>query len=333
MKLEGPIIAQILRTMTIPSTTSKLFCNTFFGLCDLPDVTNTTLSFPSPKPSAGRPAVSGQTPIQIVQYSDIHVDQLYLPGASSNCTKPICCRNYGGNTAPGSNQFPAGPNGNHKCDVPVSLEESMYSAINEIAPNATFSLFTGDVVDHAVWNTTEAQNALDITDAYTRMTKLGLIYGTIGNHEQSPVNEFQPNALGTNAKWLYSLIGSLWSKWLDASAISDEQDIGAYSTLVPNTNLRIISLNTNLYYRSNFWLYEKNIEEDPNGQFSWLINELQGAENAKQRVYIIGHMPMGLPDAFRDGSNLFDQIVNRYSATIAALFFGRLFAILMDGKC
>jgi sphingomyelin phosphodiesterase len=44
-------------------------------------------------------------------------------------------------------------------------------------------------------------------------------------------------------------------------------------------------------------------------------------------------MPMGLPDAFRDGSNLFDQIVNRYSATIAALFFGRSFAILIYGKC
>jgi sphingomyelin phosphodiesterase len=200
----------------------------------------------------------------------------------------------------------------------------MYSAINQVAPDAKFSLFTGDVVDHAVWLTTQAQNTMDITDAYTRMSKLGLIYGTIGNHEQSPVNQFQPNSVGTGAKWIYTLLGSIWSKWIDATALSNQQSTGAYSTKVPNTNLRIISLNTNIYYRSNFWLDQKTMEQDPNGQLAWLLNELQGAENAKERVYIMGHMPMGLPDCLRDASNLFDQLVNRYSGTIAALFFGVL---------
>lgn len=65
------------------------------------------------------------------------------------------------------------------------------------------------------------------------------------------------------------------------------------------------------------------METDPAGQFAWLVNELQAAETAGERVYIIGHMPMGLSDALHDGSNYFNQIVNRYDATISALFFGK----------
>jgi sphingomyelin phosphodiesterase len=73
------------------------------------------------------------------------------------------------------------------------------------------------------------------------------------------------------------------------------------------------------------------METDPSGQLAWLVSELQAAEDAGERVYIIGHMPMGAGDAFYDGSNYFDQIVNRYDATIAALFFGwfSLFRILL----
>jgi len=50
--------------------------------------------------------------------------------------------------------------GDHKCDVPVSLEESMYRAIKELVPDAAFSIFTGDIVDHAVWNTSQLYNSL-----------------------------------------------------------------------------------------------------------------------------------------------------------------------------
>ncbi|KAJ8119374.1 hypothetical protein O1611_g10623 [Lasiodiplodia mahajangana] len=78
----------------------------------------------------------------------------------------------------------------------------------------------------------------------------------------------------------------------------------------------------NLYYVHNYWLYEEPMAKDPSGQLAWLIGELDAAEKAGERVYIIGHMPPGARDAFHDASNYFDQIVNRYEATIAALFFG-----------
>jgi sphingomyelin phosphodiesterase len=203
----------------------------------------------------------------------------------------------------------------------------MYAAIKSIAPNAALTIFTGDIVDRGVWEVNETQNLKDINDAYSRMSGLTQVYSTAGNHEASPVNAFPPTALNSSVsdQWLYNALSSNWETSIGSSAAQEELNFGAYSTKFPGGNLRVISLNTNLYYKENFWLYEKTMETDPSGQLAWLVNELQSAEDNGERVYIIGHMPMGLSDAFRDGSNYFDQIVNRYSATIAALFFGRSF--------
>ena len=244
--------------MSVPSHTAQLFCITFFGLCPYPPVTPYTVPIPSPKPSTSRPASSGQAPIQVVQFSDIHVDPFYETGSSYNCTKPICCRSYTTADAPGNNQYPAGPFGNTKCDAPVSLEDSMYAAIQQIAPNASFTLFTGDIVDHAVWLTNETQNIKDINDAYTRMTGLPTVYGTVGNHESSPTNAFPPKALNNNAaQWVYDTLSADWTQWIGASQAAEADKFGAYS--VVNGNLRVISINTNLYYGGNYWLYEKTM--------------------------------------------------------------------------
>jgi sphingomyelin phosphodiesterase len=78
-----------------------------------------------------------------------------------------------------------------------------------------------------------------------------------------------------------------------------------------------------MYYIQNYWLYEEPMERDPSGQLASLVYELDAAEKAGERAYIIGHMPMGDGDALRYGSNYFNQIVNRYKATIAVIFFGR----------
>jgi len=286
--LEGPIIANDWRAMTIPSPTSQLFCSNFFGLCPYAPVTPFDVKFPSPKPATTRPAISGKTPIQIVQFSDIHVDQFYEEGANFNCTKTICCRPYTPADAPGNNSFPAGPFGNTRCDAPVSLEESMYEAIASIVPDAAFSLFTGDIVDHAVWLVNEPQNLFDINDAYSRMSGLKTVYGTIGNHEAAPVNSFPPKAVKTTGtltqQWLYDDLATKWKKWLGGDAASQEKDFGAYSVKYPGGNLRVISINTNLYYASNFFLYEKNIETDPSGQLAWLVKELDSAEKARERA-------------------------------------------------
>jgi sphingomyelin phosphodiesterase len=133
---EGPILANDLRGLSVGSHTSQLFCGTIFGLCPVPAVTPNTIQFPQPKPNKSRPPPSGKTPIQVVHVSDTHVDLSYETGASWNCTKPICCRPYTSAEAPGNNAYPAGPYGEHTCDPPLSLEQSMINAIEALHPGA-----------------------------------------------------------------------------------------------------------------------------------------------------------------------------------------------------
>ena len=151
---------------------------------------------------------------------------------------------------------------------------------------------------------------------------LDLVYGTAGNHEEHPTNAFQPNSFGDKAQWIYGVLSREWSRWIGAAATANAKRMGAYSAKYPGGNLRVISLNTNMYYRQNYYLYRRNMLQDPSDQLVWLVKELDAAERAGENVYIIGHMPLGDHNAFRDQSNYLDQIVNRYEATIAAMFFG-----------
>ncbi|KAI1113687.1 Metallo-dependent phosphatase-like protein [Nemania sp. NC0429] len=321
--LEGPILAHSLRGLKVGSKTSRLICVALFGLCSFPDVEEYDVPFPSPKPERRRPGPSGQSPLRVVHYSDIHIDPWYTEGADANCTKFICCRNYADGPTPGEEVRPAGPNGEHTCDSPLVLEQSMYKAIRRLVPDAAFSIFTGDIVDHAVWNTTMIQNTLDVTRAYDRMAAAGmLVYGAVGNHEASPANSYPPLAVSSSMQWLYDVLSSSWTRWVGTRAVDTTRVFGAFSAKYPRGNLRVISLSTNLYYIHNYWLYEEPMERDPSGQLGWLVGELDAAEKAGERVYIIGHMAPGARDAFHDASNYFDQIVNRYEATIAGLFFG-----------
>jgi len=150
------------------------------------------------------------------------------------------------------------------------------------------------------------------------------LYATAGNHDSGPVNSFPPAAVqgAPSVQWAYDILSSAWEPWIGNASATQADNYAAYSYLVPDSNLRVISLDTNFYYITNFWLFEPVMEYDPNGQLAWLVQELQSAEDAGERVWIIGHMAFGLSDALRDGSNYLNQIVNRYDATIAAMFFG-----------
>lgn len=64
------------------------------------------------------------------------------------------------------------------------------------------------------------------------------------------------------------------------------------------------------------------MERDPSGQLAWLVTELEAAEDAEERVWLMGHMPLGTSDSFHDQSGYFDQIIQRFDTTISALFFG-----------
>jgi sphingomyelin phosphodiesterase len=72
--------------------------------------------------------------------------------------------------------------GERSCDAPNALFLSMLEAINRIAGDATMAILTGDIIDHAVWLSSQPDVIEGVTSAYALMTdRLAFpVYGTIG---------------------------------------------------------------------------------------------------------------------------------------------------------
>ncbi|PPR01518.1 hypothetical protein CVT24_001888 [Panaeolus cyanescens] len=311
---QAPILAHDLRSITIPGQTSTKLCHALLGLCEEPAVNPVTMTFPKAAPL--KPKIwksKGKTPFKVVHLSDVHIDRHYEVGADATCSKPLCCRSYADDTS--SIENPAGPHGMFHCDTPTALLRKLLANANSI--KSKFNIFTGDVADAAIWLYNEQENTASLQH-FNQELKSGLksrTFPTFGNHESAPTNAFPRNTTTqADIQW----------HWLDNTATTQVQhNSGSYSMVVPGTCLRIISLNTNYWFKPNFWLYDSDVQQpDPNGVLAFTIKQLQAAEDAHQRVWIIAHMPPSNGDATRDQSNYFDQIVQRYKNTIAAQFYG-----------
>lgn len=128
---------------------------------------------------------------------------------------------------------------------------------------------------------------------------------------------------------LYNDIETLWSRWLPPN-VSSTLHLGAFYSVLIKPGFRIISMNTNVCASFNFWLLQNST--DPNNELKWLVNELQMAENASEKVHIIGHIAPGSEDCVKMWSHNYYDIVARYEKTIAAQFFGhgRYYLALID---
>ncbi|GAA6019186.1 hypothetical protein JCM8202_000927 [Rhodotorula sphaerocarpa] len=360
---QAPILAHDLRSITLASPAAKNFCTTIFGLCPLPNTIPHTVnvterpelvleadefarftaraaqaargrSEADPVPVAAssrnpprarkRWRTRGRKPFKVIHLSDVHVDREYTPGAATDCSKVICCRDYGPKSVGPKVKYPAGPFGHKKCDAPPALVESMFRAIDYHVPDKSFTIFTGDVVESAVWAVEQPVVTNDLELWHKDMQPPS--YPVIGNHDVAPVNAF-PRSTSPSAHasdWIFDLAARDWRKWIGHEAARKLRErSGCYARVHPGTDLKIISLNTNYWYKQNFWLYDSDVPVwDPNGILSWMAEELDLAEQAGQRAWIIGHMPFGKVDAMRDQSNYANQIFQRYHDTIAAHFYG-----------
>ncbi|KAJ3783471.1 sphingomyelin phosphodiesterase [Lentinula aff. detonsa] len=335
----GPIIAHDLRSIDVAGQTAPRLCDALFGFCA--SKTPNPFAVPLPSPSVplappSEPTVR-KTPFQVVHISDVHIDREYTVGSEANCTKNICCRNFADETGDPITD-PAQPFGNSKCDSPPSLADSMLDAVNSF--NAQFVIFTGDVVEGAIWLTTQEQVkhsffgevTSDLTDFNAEMlSKISApIFPAIGVHsphsDSTPVNSFPRNTTDTtlDVQWVFDTQSAGWEQWIGSAASQQVDHIsGSYAATVPDMNLVILSLNTQYWYRQNLWLYDSDtFQPDPNGILSFMVEQLQAAENNGQRVWVIGHIPLGKSDIVEDQSNYYDQILQRYKDTIVGQFFG-----------
>ncbi|KAI5478729.1 hypothetical protein MNV49_004654 [Pseudohyphozyma bogoriensis] len=372
---QAPILAHDLRSISLASHAAKHFCSTVFGMCPLQPAIPYSVVFETEAPppllsSAGAPLLDdagkkvkkwrskGREPLKVVHLSDVHIDRSYVVGSNAICSKEICCRDYGLGSLGPNISHPAGKFGNEHCDSPVDLVDSMLRAIEEHVPNKDFTIFTGDIVEAAVWDLHQPVVEDDMRKWYADMNRTAPppSYPALGNQlghfhlrpaslvltllrnlihhpssDVSPVNSF-PRSTSPSApssQWVFDLAANEWEKWIgEESAQMVREKSGCYSKVHGGDaqgkgGLRIISLNTLYWYKQNFWLYDSDEPHwDPNGILSWMASELHEAERLGQRAWIIGHMSFGKTDAFRDQSNYANQIFERYHETIAAQFYG-----------
>jgi len=154
-----------------------------------------------------------------------------------------------------------------------------------------------------------------------------LVISTAGNHEGFPADSFPPHTFRDvpsrfKSDWLYNELSDQWPRF----GIGEDQKIrnsirdSASFVTKPYPGLRVISFNTNYCSRENFWVYLN--QYDPDNVLSWLIRQLQDAEDAGDKAHLIGHSPPGHSHCLKEWSaNLYD-IVNRYENTITGMFFG-----------
>ncbi|KAI1319696.1 hypothetical protein EDD11_003390 [Mortierella claussenii] len=318
---QGPSLINAVLQAKLLSGDGKMICFQVFGICPAPAITSGIVSFPKPKPAnATIPAPSGKH-IDVLHLSDWHVDDQYTTGSEGACNKPLCCRKYA--DSPLKPTRAASSWGDYNCDAPAKLGQDLLKFVPSVA-NINFTILTGDVPPHDVWLETQASVLSLEKTAYDVMSS-GLsstVYPTVGNHESAPVNLFPTPASGVDNKWLYDSLADNWSRWLPSDAVNSVKEFGAY-TVSPQPGFRIISLNNNFCYTMNFYLYGHTKEYDPFGELRWLINQLQAAEDAGERVWIIGHVGPSQTDCLQNWSAQYYQVIQRYSPhVVAEQFFG-----------
>ena len=342
----GAIWTQILALADIGGEDGIYICNSLSStFCPAPstipiNATSVNL-FLKPKPAnATAPPPSG-TRVKVLHLSDFHLDPRYFASSEANCSSGLCCRSNVANAAlpTGKVSLPAPLYGAYKCDTPYDLGTAALQAIGPLTgvgagESFAWTVYTGDLVSH------DSQNQL--SRAYVEYTETsiysmfkdyinGPVFPVLGNHDTNPEAidgpHSLPGPLGQQFSWNYNHVSALWQNngWIDNGTASQAALHYAAYSIINQYGLRIITLNTDFWYHSNFFNFINTTNPDTSGTFSFLIQELQAAEDAGERVWILGHVLSGW-----DGSNplvnptdLFYQIVDRYSPhVIANIFFG-----------
>ena len=212
-----------------------------------------------------------------------------------------------------------------RCDTPLSTIEAMYRNIRINHPDLDLIYWTGDLPPHDIWRQTRQSN-LEVVRGTARQLRDNFpgvpVYPALGNHESVPVDSFPPPTASDqeiSMSWLYSVLEEEWGGWLEGEGTWSVRK-GAYYSVSVTPRLRVISLNMNYCMNKNLWLLLNST--DPAHQLQWLVYELQLAEFVGQKVHILGHVPPGNVDCVRVWSRNFNKIVNRYSGTVTAQFYG-----------
>ncbi|KAI0304073.1 sphingomyelin phosphodiesterase [Russula brevipes] len=320
----GPVLTQVLANADVVGYDGQLICQNFFSAaCPLPPTPPLSLTgwFAKPKPTPLRPPrkPSGKR-LKVLHLSDFHIDPRYATGSEANCTSGMCCRTNNHNTnSPNKTVLPAPRYGWFRCDSPFSLAAAVLEAIPVLAGTEktgfAWTLYTGDLVSH------DSENQLSrdyvtyteavVFDLFKRMLNPGPVYAALGNHDSYNQAQDAPHSLGGELgeqfSWNYDHVAALWKleQWLPQSAVAQARAHYAGYSVQRTDGLRVISLNSDMWYHANLFNYINLSQIDNSGMLRFLTDELQDAEDEGDRVWIIGHVPTGW-----DGGNALEAPSN-----------------------
>jgi len=199
-----------------------------------------------------------------------------------------------------------------------------------------WSIYTGDLVSHDPDNQL-SREYITYTETllYKQMKRWlgsGPMYAALGNHDTYPANldiphSGLPKEIEDEFSWNYEHLSALWEQeqWISSSEAEQARTHYAGYSVRRQDGLRIITLNTDFWYKDNYFAYVNMTNPDISGMLRFLTDELQAAEDSQERVWIIGHVLTGWDssDGLTNPTNLFYQIVDRFSPhVIAGIFFG-----------
>ncbi|XP_060531078.1 sphingomyelin phosphodiesterase-like [Cylas formicarius] len=258
--------------------------------------------------------------LKILQLSDLHYDPLYTPGKSNECGEPLCCQNdqETGDVEAGT---ACGYWSDYKAaDVPEYLFDEVLRQAQTSNPDYVY--FTGDIVSHRVWSTTQIDNTRDIKLVYQKLKDAFdvPIYPVVGNHEPHPINQycFTEDESSYSTSWVYELVIEEFPN-LPPEA-KETILLGGFYTVSPREGFRVIVLNNNIAYTANWWLIDSSY--DPYEQLAWLVKTLKEAEDNNESVHILSHIPSGNGAVLKVWSREYNRIVERFANTITGQFNG-----------
>lgn len=231
--------------------------------------------------------------------------------------------------------------GNYSCDSPLALVVSAVKAMKTIEPNPDFILWTGDSIPHIKNSDNSMKKVYEVIANMTHLLKEVFdnvtIYPTIGNHDAFPSNQIPADEGRDYYDQL--LKASHWNILLKPEDQDQFLKGGFYSCLI-HPGLRLLSLNTNLYYV----LDKENVAKpDPANQFQWLDQQLRYASDHGEKIIIMAHVP---PGGFERSMNItwmypafndrLVEILMKHNHVISSQIFGHehtdSFKIIYDGK-
>ncbi|TFK56761.1 sphingomyelin phosphodiesterase [Heliocybe sulcata] len=350
----GGVITQLAAFADVGGYDGQAICSNFLGLCDMPFTTplNLTGWFAKPKPNPLPPPrkATGER-LKVLHISDAHIDPRYTTGAESNCSDYLCCRpNVSNDDSPDMITVPAPRYGAYYCDSPYALMTAALESMPVLAGTEesgfAWTIFTGDLVSHdpdyQLQRSYIMYTETVVYDLFKRLLGSGPVYPSLGNHDTH--NEAQdalyslPDGLGQQFSWNYDHVSSLWEYegWIDQATGNYARTHYAAYMVRRVDGLRIITLNTDFWYRANYFNYINMTDPDPSGMLRFITDELQDAEDAGDRgdvdhwsclAWLGWHecavQPHGFVADLKDIILPVYQIIERYSPhVIANTFFG-----------